>query len=295
MKKALIVINPFSGTKKANRFLTDIADMLAAEGYLSIVVVTQKSGDGEEQVKRLAEEVDLVVAIGGDGTFTEVVSGLIASGKRVPIGYIPSGSTNDLAQSLNISRNIMDAAKNIVSGKPAPLDVGQFNDRIFSYVASFGAFTKASYSTPQNVKNALGHLAYILEGLNSLTNIKAEHIKIVSGDKVYEDDYIFGAITNATSMGGILKLDPEVVDMSDGLLEMLLVKSPKDFLELTEIIHVLTMQDFDNTDKVIFVGGEHFEIEAPADMSWSLDGEYQEGCEKITIVNRHHAIDLINK
>ena len=176
-----------------------------------------------------------------------------------------------------------------------PLDIGSFNGRKFSYVASFGAFTQASYATPQSVKNMLGHLAYILEGVTSMTSIKPEHMIIETEDNVYEDDYIFGAVSNSTSLAGILTLDPEYVDMGDGLFELLLVKSPKNLIDLTEIVHMLTTQNYDS-GMLTFVNSDRFRVHASEDTPWSLDGEYQEGASEIFIENLHNAINLaINK
>lgn len=238
-------------------------------------------------------QVDLITCIGGDGTFNEVVSGLVHSGaKGARSGYIPAGSTNDFANSLHLSKNIVQAARDIVLGNPVAFDIGSFNGRGFSYVASFGAFTKASYETPQNVKNALGHLAYILEGINSIASIRAEHMVIEADGMTYEDDYIFGAISNSTSIAGILTLKPELVDMSDGMFELLLIKAPQDLIELAEIVRMLTTQNYES-DMLTFVNASEFLIHANAETSWTLDGEYQEGCEEIKVENLHHAINLM--
>ncbi len=294
-KKNLIVINPCSGKKKANKFLTDIVDIFTKDGYMSTILTTTKRGDGTEYVSNYGAEFDLITCIGGDGTFNEVVAGLLSIDKKVPIGYIPAGSTNDFANSLKLSNNILAAAKTITAGKKVPLDIGSFNGRKFSYVASFGAFTETSYSTPQSTKNMLGHLAYILEGVTSLTSIKPHHMKIEADGVVYEDDYIFGAISNSTTLAGILTIKPEYVDMSDGFFEMLLVKAPKNIIDLTEIVHMLSTQNY-NTDKITFVNSEKFIASTSEDIAWSLDGEYQEGCDEIHIQNLHHAIDImINK
>ena len=159
-------------------------------------------------------------------------------------------------------------------------------------MASFGAFTKTSYATPQNVKNALGHLAYVLGGINSIASIRAEHMAFEVNGMKYEDDYIFGAISNSTSVGGILTLKPELVDMSDGEFELLLVKAPHDLVELGAIIHLLTTQNYED-EMITFINASEFNIHASKETSWTLDGEYQEGMEEIKVVNMHHAIDLI--
>ena len=259
---------------------------------MTTILTTTERGDGTVYASRYAGEFDLITCIGGDGTFNEVVAGLLDSGERVPVGYIPAGSTNDFANSLKLSTNILKATEDIVKGRLKTLDIGSFNGRKFSYVASFGAFTQTSYSTPQSVKNMLGHLAYILEGATSLTSIKPQHLKIEANGMPYEDDYIFGAISNSTSLAGILTLDPQYVDMNDGLFELLLVRSPKNPIELAEIVYMLTTQNYES-NKITFVNADSFTIYADENMDWSLDGEYQEGCERIEIENLHNAIDIV--
>ena len=291
-KKNLIIMNPFSGKREANKYLTDIIDILTKGGYMTTILTTTERGDGTVYASRYAGEFDLITCIGGDGTFNEVVAGLLDGGERVPVGYIPAGSTNDFANSLKLSTNILKATEDIVKGRLKTLDIGSFNGRKFSYVASFGAFTQTSYSTPQSVKNMLGHLAYILEGATSLTSIKPQHLKIEANGMPYEDDYIFGAISNSTSLAGILTLDPQYVDMNDGLFELLLVRSPKNPIELAEIVYMLTTQNYES-NKITFVNADSFTIYADENMDWSLDGEYQEGCERIEIENLHNAIDIV--
>ena len=291
-KKNLIIMNPFSGKREANKYLTEIIDIFTKGGYMTTILTTTERGDGTVYASRYAGEFDLITCIGGDGTFNEVVAGLLDGGERVPVGYIPAGSTNDFANSLKLSTNILKATEDIVKGRLKTLDIGSFNGRKFSYVASFGAFTQTSYSTPQSVKNMLGHLAYILEGATSLTSIKPQHLKIEANGMPYEDDYIFGAISNSTSLAGILTLDPQYVDMNDGLFELLLVRSPKNPIELAEIVYMLTTQNYES-NKITFVNADSFTIYADENMDWSLDGEYQEGCERIEIENLHNAIDIV--
>lgn len=293
-KKALIIMNPCSGTKRANKYLTEIVEIFTVNDYFCTVMTTTKRGDGTIYAREYGKHFDLIACIGGDGTFNEVVSGVMQAGLRIPIGYIPAGSTNDFASSLHIPKNIVQAAKNIVHGEPVAFDVGSFNGRSFSYVASFGAFTKTSYNTPQNVKNALGHLAYILDGITSIASIRAEHMAIEADGVTYEDDYIFGAISNSTSIAGILTLKPELVDMSDGLFELILVKAPRDLIEVADLAHLVTTQNYESS-MLTFVNAKEFHIHASSETSWTLDGEYQEGCEEILVENKHHAINLMIK
>ncbi|MCI8608033.1 MAG: YegS/Rv2252/BmrU family lipid kinase [Firmicutes bacterium] len=295
-KKVLIIINPRSGTMRANKYLTGVAEMFVRAGYMPTVLPTTKHGDGTAYAKDFAKEFDLIVGIGGDGTFNEVVAGVLDSGESIPIGYIPAGSTNDFASSLGISKDVLQNAKNIVEGKRAAFDIGSFNGRKFSYVASFGAFTEASYSTPQSIKNMLGHLAYVLEGVKegimAIASLNPIHMKIEADGMDYEGDYIFGAISNSTSIAGILTLKKEYVNMNDGMFEMLLIKMPRNPLELAEILHALLLQNFESS-MLVFVSAKTFHIQAPADVSWTLDGEYQEGCTEILVENLHSAIELM--
>ena len=165
MEKLLLIINPCAGQKKAKKQLTEIIDIFNRSGFTVITHITSGSGDAEAACIRYAGEVSRIVCCGGDGTFNETVSGVLKSGKDIPIGYIPAGSTNDFAASLQLSNDLLQAARDIVDGKPKHLDIGLFGKRYFSYVASFGAFTRTSYNTPQNLKNALGHTAYVLSGI----------------------------------------------------------------------------------------------------------------------------------
>ncbi len=293
MEKLLLIYNPNSGTRKSARSLSQVAETFTSGGYLVTSLPTLRRGDATEYVERFGKDYNIIVVMGGDGTYNEVVSGFIQSGLKIPCGYIPAGSTNDFAQGLSLSKNIPDAAEDIVRGFPSPVDVGLFNGRVFTYVASFGAFTKASYDTPQSIKNTLGHLAYILSGATSIPDIRPIHARIVADGKEYEGDYLFGAISNSTSMGGILKLKPEDVDMSDGLFELLLLRTSDDLLEIGDLVRAVTEQKYDDTPMLTFITASHFEIDIPEAVDWSLDGEYQKGVQHIVIENRPKAINLI--
>ena len=294
MKKMLFIMNPFAGQKRANRQLSDLLLLFTKAGYDVITHMTTGPGSASEAAERLAGEVDLIVCCGGDGTFNETVSGLLKSGRDVNLGYIPAGSTNDFAASLKLSSNILQAAQDILEGEPVPYDVGKFGDRYFSYVASFGAFTRASYATPQSVKNALGHTAYVLEGIQELSQIRKEHIRMEMDGEVVEDDFLFGAICNSTSVGGILTLDPKQVDMADGLLEILLVRAPRNLAEISECIQALQSQEY-NCAMITFRSAHHVTVYADPEMPWTLDGEREEGHTQVDVDNQHLAIRLMKR
>lgn len=294
MKKLLLIVNPYAGMRRVNRYLTDIVDIFNRAGYQVQVHITNGRGDAAEQTRLCAPEVDLVVCAGGDGTFNETVTGLLRSGANVPVGYIPCGSTNDFASGLRLSTNVITAARDIVEGMPMALDIGKFGHRYFSYVASFGVFTKASFSTPQNIKNALGHMAYILEGIQELSQIHTEHIRVETEAGVIEDDVLFGAVSNATSLGGVLTLDPRQVDLGDGKFELILVRAPKDLLELHEGVQALQTQHY-NCKMITFMNASKLRIIANPQMTWTLDGEREDGHREITVENLHHAIRIMKR
>lgn len=293
MKKLLLIMNPCSGKKKANHILTDIIGVFNRGGYDVTAYMTAARGDATEVVATRAEEFDTIVCVGGDGTFNEVITGLRAAGSATPVGYIPAGSTNDFANSLKLSKDILQAAQDIVDGTPRPLDIGRFNDRYFSYIASFGAFTRASYATSQSMKNMLGHFAYLLSGVKEVAAIRSKRLRVTLADgTVYEDDYIFGGVSNSTSVAGVLTLKEDMVDMSDGLFEILLIRKPHNPIELTGCVHALLSQKYD-TPMLTLAASSRVEVEAPADMDWTLDGEKAEGTEHYVIENLHHAVNVI--
>ena len=294
MKKMLFVMNPYAGMRRANRYLADLLTIFGQADYEIIARMTCGTGDANRIVREKCAGVDLVVCAGGDGTFNETISGILEAGCDVPVGYIPCGSTNDFANSLKLSTNVLQAARDIVEGTAVSYDVGKFGDRYFSYVASFGAFTKASYSTPQNIKNALGHTAYILEGIQELSQLKPSHVRIQLEDAVIEGDFLFGAISNSTSLGGILTLDPKQVDMGDGVFELLLIRAPKDLLELNECVWAVQKQKY-NCAMMTFVSTRELTVFPDPQMDWTLDGERCGGAQCIHVENLHHAIRLMRR
>ena len=293
MKKLLLLMNPRSGKMRANRVLADIIGILNRGGYDVTAHMTFARGDATAVASQRASEFDVILCVGGDGTFNEVASGLVLADSHTPIAYIPAGSTNDFATSLGLSKTLLQAAQDVVDGKPCTLDIGKFNDRYFSYIASFGAFTRASYATPQNMKNALGHSAYILAGIKEVAAIRSTHLRFTLADgTVYEDDYIFGAISNSTSVAGILTLAPGLVDMSDGIFELLLIRKPNSAIELSDCVLALTTQDY-NTPMLTLASSSRIEVDAAEPLDWTLDGEYADGAAHCVVENLHNRIQVI--
>ena len=290
-KKLLLIVNPVAGKMRIKGALMDVIRIFAEGDFAVTVMVTNRRGDAVEFAGAGAA-YDLIVCCGGDGTLNEVISGMLTAGISIPLGYIPCGSTNDFGSSMGLSSNIKKAAHAIADGMPRPLDVGKFGDRYFTYVASFGAFTAASYSASQDVKNVLGHAAYVFEGIRDLQSIKPQHMKFETENEVYEGDYVFGAIANSTSFGGIVKLSDKIVSLNDGLFEVILIKMPKTLGDLNVIINSLTTSNFENS-RFDFFKTSSLEIVPELPTAWSLDGEYLRTDRAIKMKNLHGAIQFV--
>ena len=291
----LFIMNPYAGQKKGAKNLAQILEIFNRGGYDVSVYMTAGPGDGEKVAAERANEADIVVCCGGDGTFNETVAGVLASGANVPVGYIPAGSTNDFASSLGLSLNNLQAAKDIVEGQAAWVDVGLFGQRYFSYVASFGAFTRSSYATPQSLKNVLGHTAYVLSGIAEVAQLKTEHVHIELPDgRIIDGPFLFGAISNSTSVAGILTLSPDLVDLNDGKLEVMLIRAPKDLVELGELITALQKQTY-NCAAMTFLSTESLKVTASESMAWTLDGERQEGVPTVEIRCVHNGVQVVRR
>lgn len=292
-KKLLMIMNPVAGVKKSNKHLTEIMEMFCNADYECQLQMTSPTLGADEIVKRYAFNKDLVVCIGGDGTFNEMISGIIKNNYTPNVGYIPSGSTNDFATGLGISQTPLTAAKDIIEGVPTTLDAGKFEDRIFTYTASFGVFTKSSYNTPRDLKNTFGYLAYVLEGAKELASVPVIHVKAKTKDKEVEGNYIFGAVCNSKRIGGgFVKFDDKVVHMNDGLLEVLLIKYPKNPVEATQTLFEIQNSKFD-TQYFDFFSASEVTFTTNDDIDWTIDGEYQKGAPEIKVSNLYGKFSLM--
>lgn len=291
-KKLLFIYNPKAGKAQIKSKLADILDIFAEAEYEITVVPTRKRDDARLATAGRSKKYDLVVCSGGDGTLDEVVTGMMQSGFRTPIGYIPAGSTNDFGGSLGLPKNMVQAAQTIVSGRNFPCDVGSFNTDTFVYIAAFGLFTDVSYETEQEVKNVLGHMAYLLEGMKRLSAIRSFPMKVSYDDQIIEDDFIFGMITNSTSVGGFKNITGKNVKLDDGVFEVTLIRRPKNPIELNNIMISLVNRDIDmgamycfRTDRVV--------LESKEPVAWTLDGENGGNHERVEIRNLHQAIEIM--
>ena len=295
--RLLLIMNPRSGVMLAPKHLAEIIEGFSGAGYLTEVLMTTAKGDARQFAIDHSGEADVVVVSGGDGTFNEVLDGLITCGADVKIGYIPAGSTNDFANSVGLPKGIIECVARIINGDAVPVDIGSFNGRCFSYVASFGAFTSATYSVPQNLTNIFGHAAYVMGGIKELANLKSIHARITldqgtAREQVHEGDYVLGAICNSRSIGGILNLNSLDVDMNDGLMEVLMVKMPKDILALNDIA-ISTLGGTFKSHQIETYSAKDITVELDSGVHWTLDGEYEEGAEVCNIHTIESAIKLI--
>lgn len=293
-KKLLFIFNPCSGKGQIKNKLMEVIDIMVKAGYEVTVHSTQEREDAMQKVKNEAKNYDLVICSGGDGTLDEAVTGMMQSEKKVPLGYIPAGSTNDFANSLKIPKDIVKAAHVAVEGRKFPVDVGYFNGDSFIYIAAFGLFTDVSYQTSQELKNVLGHAAYILEGAKRLHNITSYKMRVEYDGNIIEDEFAYGMITNSVSVGGFKKLTGKNVLLDDGLFEVTLIRMPKNPVEWNEILGCLANLKDDSeliytfkTDCVKFL---------PEDViPWTLDGEFGGEHKNVIVKNVHQALEIMVK
>lgn len=291
-KTLLLIVNPRAGRTRSMAPLFEAVSHFSEEGYLVSVRQTRHAGHAAEIVEEEGASFDRIVCCGGDGTLNEAVSGVMRLSDPPPLGYIPSGSTNDFAASLCLPDEPPAAAQRINESPGRALDVGRFNGRPFIYVASFGAFTQTSYTASQNIKNDLGHLAYILEGVKDLSTLRPYQAAVTAGEEIFSGEFLFGAVTNATSVGGLITLQEDKVVLDDGLFEMLLIPYPKSAAELQALIRSLLLQDYEGAG-LIFRHVRQVRVETPESFPWSLDGEYAQGEEVVEIVNRQRRLTFL--
>ena len=295
MKRMLFVYNPHAGKELLKPHLSDVLDIFVKAGYEVVAYPTQAYQDGYKKiVEYQADKYDLIVCSGGDGTIDEIVTGMMERKpeERKPVGYIPTGTTNDFASSLHIPRGILKAADNAVNGSVFNCDVGKFNDSIFVYIAAFGLFTDVSYETNQELKNVLGHLAYVLEGTKRLFNVPSYRIKVTHDGEAIEDEFIYGMVTNSKSVGGFRNMVGKNVVFDDGLFEVTLIHKPKNPIELQEIIAALLIEQVDTKHMYPFRSG-HIEFESVEEIPWTLDGEYGGSHDEVVIDNLKQQLEIM--
>lgn len=291
MRRMLFIYNPKSGKGLIKNSLSAIVEEFSREFEVTIYA-TGAAKDGERVTEQRAENFDLVACSGGDGTLDEIITGLMRSGIHRPVGYIPSGSTNDFANSLGIPKQMEQAAKVITQGEAFTCDLGKFNQDYFVYVAAFGLFTDVSYQTSQDMKNVLGHAAYLLEGMKRMGTWKSNHLSVRSEEFSEEGEFVFGMITNSNSVGGIKGVPWQNVELNDGLFEVMLVRTPQSLADWQEIITAVIMRDT-SSDRIVMFKSRKLEIHTEKPVAWTLDGENGGEHTEVVVENLPHMLDIL--
>ncbi|WMJ86185.1 diacylglycerol/lipid kinase family protein [Anaerocolumna sp. MB42-C2] len=293
-KKLLFIYNPLAGKSKIKNWLSSIIESFVKGDYEVVIYATTGRKDAKNIVMDCLsrETYDLVVCSGGDGTLNEVISGIMHSEQNTCIGYIPSGTTNDFAYNLKLPKNLLGAAKVVLSGEAFPCDVGIINGEYFTYTAAFGLFTDASYETPQTTKNMLGRLAYILEGVKRLPNWKSYQMEITCGDKVMNDNFIYGMVANSISVGGIKGLTGKDVQLDDGQFEGIFIKMPQNVMDFQSIINDLLKGNL-NSDHIFSFPVKEILLTSEEMVPWSIDGEFGGEFQTVNISNLKQAVKII--
>jgi len=290
----MLVVNPNAGRGGYKNNLGEALKTLDNGGYRTTMFFTSGPGEATELVRHFAKEYDIVACVGGDGTLNEVVSGLVALDSPPPLGYFPMGTTNDVARTLNLPVNDnVSAALRMLNGKPQEFDVGLFGeDKYFAYIAAFGAFTDIPYVTPQDQKKWLGHLAYVLQGAQQLNKIEPVHALVEYDGGSIESDFLYGSMSNSTSVAGILKLPEQLVCLGDGESELVLVENPAKLTSLTQMLESVISQRFDN-EKVHILHTKKAKFTFDAPVGWTRDGEDGGQYTQVELCNIPQAIKLI--
>jgi diacylglycerol kinase (ATP) len=295
MKKALFIINPNAGKMAIRDNIIDILSKFNAAGYATTVYITQKSGDASDYISENGTGYDLIISCGGDGTFSEIIGGISQHPENEygALACIPAGTVNDFANSLGMPKEMQDCADVILASDPHEYDFGMFNGHIFSYVAAAGAFTEVSYSTPQYLKNLFGKYAYFFEGAKKITDISQTFsLSVTADDFMIEDDFVFVAVSNSRSIGGILQFDEDGELLTDGKFELLLMKTPQTPLELQKIMASIRTRTYD-TDCMRCIQASHFKIHSNKPLPWTLDGEYAGAFTDAEISMYNNSIRLV--
>ena len=283
-QKLLFIFNPHAGKGQIKNHLVDIVDMMVKAGFDVTIYTTQAQADATRKVVEEGAGYDRIVCSGGDGTLDEVMTGLMQAKLHIPIGYIPAGSTNDFANSLGIPKEMLKAAERAVGQNRFPCDIGDFNSDTFVYVAAFGLFTEVSYKTSQQLKNIFGHVAYIMEGVKQLRDIPSFRMQVEYDGKVFQDEFIYGMVTNSVSVGGFKGMTGNDVKLDDGLFEVTLIRNPKNPIELNEILACLTNM-IDDSDLIYSFKTDAVHITAKEEVSWTRDGEFGGAHREVVIRN----------
>jgi len=293
--RLLFIYNPVAGKGKIKAKLSEILEQFSAAGYELIVHPTNSQGDARRTALKYAKEhrCERIVCVGGDGTFSETAGGVLLSGERLPLGYVPEGTTNDFAYSLKLPTDMNRAAELAAHGSGIPSDIGTMNGEPFTYTACFGLFTEVTYETPQSIKNAIGRTAYLMNGASKLMNIKSYPMKVQGENFLIEDEFIYGMVANSNSVGGFKGITGRDVALDDGFFEMILIKKPKNLIEFNEIVNALLSNHLDHCANIRYERVNRVTITTEHELPWNLDGEFGGNLKSAEIIIHKQKIDYV--
>ena len=191
----------------------------------------------------------------------------------------------------NLDQKLHLAAERAVGQNRFPCDIGDFNSDTFVYIAAFGLFTEVSYKTSQQLKNIFGHVAYIMEGVKQLRDIPSFRMQVEYDGKVFQDEFIYGMVTNSVSVGGFKGMTGNDVKLDDGLFEVTLIRNPKNPIELNEILACLTNM-IDDSDLIYSFKTDAVHITAKEEVPWTLDGEFGGAHREVVIRNLKQRVEI---
>lgn len=289
----MFIYNPCAGKGTMKNKLSDVIEIFMKADYEVTVYATQREAEATEIVVETGSRYDRIVCSGGDGTLHEVTQGLMQMPRdeRPVCGYIPAGTVNDFARGLKLPMRVKLAAKVSAKDKVKPVDIGLMNGKCFTYVSAFGAFTSVSYETSQAAKNLLGRTAYILQGMAQLGNIKAYHAVIQTDKETIEDDFIFGMVSNARSIGGFSFFKNGLVSLNDGLFEGVFIRKPKNPLELQAVLN--SFVKLTPNEQILGFHSKRFVITSEEEIPYTLDGENGGSFKRTEIECCYRAIDYV--
>lgn len=291
--KLLLLVNKKSGKETIEKYVPKIIEEFEENNFEVDLMYTKITNNATKIIMNYDKDFDLVVCCGGDGTLNQTISGLMEINKKVSIGFIPLGTANDFAKNFNLTDDVLYLPHNIMSYKSQKCDTGKFNDKYFNYVAAFGVCTKVSYTTKKSLKKRFGKKAYYMKAIKEFFHIKSYKVKLTFDDKVIEDEFVYGGISNSISIAGLQWFKPEDIDLNDGKFEAIFIKKPKNPIQTIKIFNSMLQKNYKNKAEIVYFKTDNIDIEIEEELPWTLDGEYGGTYNKVNINNIKQNVEFI--
>lgn len=291
--KLLLLVNKKSGKENIEKYIPKIVEEFEKNNFEVDIMYTKITNNATKIIKNYEKNFDIVVCCGGDGTLNQTISGLTEINKKVSIGFIPLGTANDFAKNFKIIDDVLYLPHNIMSYKPRKCDTGKFNNKYFNYIAAFGVCTKVSYTTKKSLKKRFGKKAYYIKALKEFFHIKSYKVKLTFDDKIIEDEFIYGGISNSISIAGLQWFKPEDISLGDGKFEAVFIKKPKNPIQTIKIVNSILRKNYKHKDEILYFKTDNINIEIEEALPWTLDGEYGGSFDKVNINNIKQNVEFI--